>query len=88
MSVNNIEELAKELGVAINGIEKAVYKNTDCGAWIKILDDGIKLGSIVEDSDAETETYILKFPFTIDKFWNTLGEIECEADILWHEAND
>lgn len=34
-------------------IDRAVYKNTDCGAWIRFDEQGIKVGTIVEGSDAE-----------------------------------
>lgn len=34
-------------------IAKHVYKYTDCGAWIAFDSEGIKVGTIVEGSDAE-----------------------------------
>ena len=86
--INNINDLAEYFYTTVDGIEKEIYKNTNCGAWIKILDDGIKIGSIVEGSDAETQTHTLKFPFSVDCFDNAIQDIEKEADILWKEANE
>lgn len=68
-------------------IKKAIYKGTRCGAWIEFMDDGIRLGSIVEGSDAETKTHKLAYPFDYNEIWEALEVIEDEADYLWHEAN-
>lgn len=86
--VNNIQELADQVGTNVEGLEKAIYKGTDCGAWIRQEENSVVMGSIVEGSDAETETFTLTFPFEMDTFWKTLQIIEDEADMLWHEAND
>lgn len=50
-----IEAIAKPLSLPndIKAIEKAVYKGTDCGAWVKFDAQGILVGTIVEGSDAE-----------------------------------
>jgi hypothetical protein len=34
-------------------IDRAIYKETDCGAWVRFDDKGIMVGTIVEGSDAE-----------------------------------
>ena len=34
-------------------IDRAVYKNTACGAWVRFDSEGIKVGTIVEGVDAE-----------------------------------
>lgn len=85
--INNLNELSINLDTPIEGIKRTIYKFTNCGAWIKFCDDGIKLGSIVEGSDFETQTYKLTYPFLMNKFWNILQKIEEEASILWDEAN-
>jgi hypothetical protein len=33
-------------------VDRAVYKATDCGAWVRFDAEGIKVGTIVEGSDA------------------------------------
>lgn len=37
----------------VSRIEKAIYKGTDCGAWVRFDELGIMVGTIVEGSDAE-----------------------------------
>jgi hypothetical protein len=85
--VNNIEEFCKKLGVEIDYLEKAIYKSTNCGAWIEILTNGIRLGSIVEGCDFDTETYTLLYPFTIQEFNKVIEMVEEEAEDLWEKAN-
>jgi hypothetical protein len=37
----------------VGRIDRAIYKGTSCGAWIRFDAEGIKVGTIVEGSDAE-----------------------------------
>jgi len=85
--VNNINELAEQVGTTEEGLEKAIYKGTSCGAWIHPVENGVKVGSIVEGSDAEVGPYTLTFPFEMKSFWDTLQNIEDTAEELWQEAN-
>lgn len=39
-------------------IDRAVYKGTDCGAWVRFDEEGIVVGTIIEGSDAEFDTRI------------------------------
>lgn len=72
-----------------SGWNKSVYKGTDCGAWLKLVDDStIQLGSIVEGSDAECDTFTLSWPFTRDDFWHSLDQIESEAAYIWERDNN
>jgi hypothetical protein len=58
-----IETLAKGFGMdttdksnLLERLEKAVYKGTDCGAWVRVIEDEtvhLVVGTIVEGSDAE-----------------------------------
>lgn len=50
-----IETMAKHYNCEAKeeAINRQVYKNTACGAWIKFDSKGIKVGSIVEGSEAE-----------------------------------
>jgi hypothetical protein len=74
-------------------VTRNTYKYTDCGAWCETAHDdqceviGVKVGSIVEGSDAETEVHTLKFPFKLEDFWASLKDVEEEASILWNEAH-
>lgn len=67
--------------------EKAVYKGTECGAWIKFEDDGVTVGSIVKGSDDEVTRDKLLYPFEEKEFWDNLDDINSEACELWEEAN-
>lgn len=71
---------------------RAVYKCTDCGAWVVPYRKngrlrGVQFGSIVEGSDASVDTTPLKFPFTEKELHETLAYIEGEVEVLWQEAN-
>lgn len=59
----------------ISWIEKCLYRQTNCGAWIKFFDFWVIVGSIVEGSDAEFSE-ILSYPFTKDDFQDTINNIE------------
>lgn len=72
---------------AISKIKKAIYKGTDCGAWVNFESDGVEVGSIVEGVDEGTETFTLKYPFEIKKFWEALDEIEKDANRIWKETH-
>jgi len=81
--------LCAELGRdTVSGWQKSVYKGTDCGAWLALVDDStIQLGSIVEGSDQDCDTFTLVWPFTCDDFWHSLDQIESEAAYIWEMAN-
>lgn len=48
---------------------------------------GIKVGSIVEGSDADCTPFTLFFPFTVKEFEKNIRYLEGEAKDLWHDAN-
>jgi len=80
-----------EEGCPVHRIEKALFKGTECGAWIDFTDYGLVVGSIVEGSDFECESHY--FDWTgeedVESFLDkALYEIELEADILWRERNE
>lgn len=68
-------------------IKRAVYKFTDCGAWINFEEDGIKLGSIVEGSDHGTEEFDLNYKDVPLMFCTVLARIEEQASAIWDWAN-
>ena len=86
MIINNIDEYCAYLGVEKSGLKRAIYKNTECGAWIEWDKEEIRIGSIVEGSDAEFEA---SFPFPCDteeiEIW--FNELERLTDEAWEEAN-
>lgn len=84
MKINNQAELAQYLelepDIPFGTIEREIYESTDCGAWIDTTATGIKLGSIVEGSEAEVGPYFLDYPFTSEAFEETIADIEREVE--------
>lgn len=64
-----------------------MFKGTDCGAFIEPLEgdggEGVAVGSIVEGSDAQTETHKLRYPFAARALSDALDLIEEEAREIW-----
>lgn len=97
-----IEAIGEPMGItgpdAARRIDRAVYKGTQCGAWVRFDEKGIMVGSIVEGSDAEfAERINLEGidPQTEGaaeelnrRFWAALDYIEDAAEEEWNEANN
>lgn len=90
--INNTQELSEQyfgLEVALESkMKRALYKGTDCGAWIEFDADGVRVGSIVEGCDFGTASYNLKYPFEKSDLEERLQAIEKEADAVWKWANE
>jgi hypothetical protein len=67
-------------------IDRALYKGTDCGAWFKFTETGVRVGTIVEGSDAEFIRN-LDYPFTASEFERVIRYLEERASEAWKEAN-
>lgn len=88
MVIHNIQEAAKAHGYDDpEKLHRAIYKYTDCGAWISWDEKSVTIGSIVEGSDAEFSRTFL-FPFTKDEVDDWVAELEQLCDEAWHEANE
>lgn len=48
---------------------------------------GVRIGSIVEGSDAEIGPYTLAFPFSMTEFDTTVQVVDDEAGDAWESAN-
>jgi hypothetical protein len=74
----------------LSGWEKAVYKGTDCGAWIErtACPEGVRVGSIVEGAEQCAEPISLTWPFTEAQFWEALQDIENQCEEIWNETHD
>lgn len=87
MTINNIDDYANYLGITTDCVERAIYKSTDCGAWITWNDDTITIGSIVEGSDAEfAKTF--HFPTSTNNINAWLDELDSLTNEAWLEANE
>ncbi len=72
-------------------IAKRVYKDTSCGAWVTFNREwpvGVRLGSIVEGSEATARTQTLEWPFTIDQWDNAIEAIEDDVDAIIAEDGE
>lgn len=76
-------------------LEKAVYRATDCGAFIEQIvpqdgvgeSFGITLGSNIEGSDVQTEMHHLYYPFAATELATALDLVELEASELWQQEH-
>lgn len=84
--IHNIEELAHEIGSSVESLKRDVYKYTDCGAWIQWDDEWVRIGSIVEGSDAEFDK-TFTFPVSLEEINDWFEELEALTDEAWREAN-
>jgi|6_EtaG_2_1085325.scaffolds.fasta_scaffold00081_34 hypothetical protein len=98
MEINSAADVATyfglEPGAPWHRVEKAVFKGTDCGAWIKFefaaKENGgsfLLVGSIVEGSHVDCQTIRLKLPTTGEELGNALDAVEEEAAQIWNEWN-
>lgn len=72
-------------------LRSTLAAGTACGAFIEPLDpddgDGVAIGSIVEGSDLQTETYRLAYPFPATELDAAVAAVEDEATEIWHAAH-
>ena len=92
--IRTLEALAEYIGADAPMecvLSRRLYKSTDCGAWLKVIDDdpdvnvsaGVMIGSIVEGVDQCTQTYTLTFPFKAKRLDEVIRLVEEEAQEIW-----
>lgn len=86
MTINNINDLASHFGTTPEHLEHALYRCTDCGAWINWTCSKVNIGSIVEGSEAEFSRSF-SFPFDSRDVDLWLDELEGLTTAAWNEAN-
>jgi len=75
-------------------IERAVYKNTDCGAWIDMPSSRplrVEIGCIIEGSDAVVGPIAVNWndgEAFEERFREAVDYVEGEADILWRREHE
>lgn len=88
-----INEIAHYLGIHPNeeAIGRAIYKNTDCGAWVKFEDTQIAVGSIVEGVDFDAQTRYVPYnlaPRLLKRaFSEAVEAVEKECDEIWKDTH-
>ena len=66
--------------------QRAIYKNTSCGASCQKIPNGVRIGSIVEGVDGDgTEYFDFIFPFNMNDFWEKMDEVERQAEEIFNE---
>lgn len=86
MEIRNIWDLAEYLNTTPGYLKRDVYDATECGAWIEWDDTTVKVGSVVEGSDAEYDRSF-SFPFYASEYDTWIDELEQLTDAAWKEAN-
>ena len=92
MIINEVQDIAvhfgPERGTEWHRVQKALFKGTECGAWIEAMHGQIKVGSIVEGADVNCTPHVLSFPFHSSELEHALDMIEDEAEAIWQEWNN
>lgn len=96
--INSSADVAEYFGIpgaAWHQVEKAVFRGTECGAWLAFEfaaeENGgsfLLVGSIVEGSDVDCQTLRLKLPTTGAQLGEALGAVGEEAAQIWAEWNE
>lgn len=87
-TIRNERDLFKLYGVRdAKQLDRAVYKDTECGAWVRIEGRQVNVGTIVEGSDAEFREK-LTFPFTLKEWEEAITSLEERADETWRFVNN
>jgi len=88
VEIQTIHDLYDYLGVGNHeSFDKVIYAHTACGAWGETLDDGIRVGSIIEGVDQTTTEYTLRFPFSASEFEDVITCVEDEAKEIWNKTH-
>ena len=86
MIIKNIYDLAEHVETDVQSLKRAIYRGTECGAWIEWNTEKVVIGSIVEGSEAEFSEEF-RFPFDSKKYDDWIEELEALCDQAWWDAN-
>ena len=90
MPIRHLAGLCEMIGThhnTIGAVSKAIFKGTNCGAWVATTGDAIQVGSTVEGADEGTEVHDLTYPFSKDDFWKAVQAVEDEAESIWKNTH-
>ena len=87
-TISSVEHLESAVE-CFRDIETTVYKYTACGAWVDLEEKGwIRMGSIVEGVDEETDVHELEFgDFTLEDFNQAIDSIEAQVEEIWDRTH-
>lgn len=85
----NIEDFASWFGCDNSShLERALFKNTNCGMCYSSTEDYIELAGYVEGVDCGGPSEKLYYPFTGETACSAIKRLNKEAEIMWREWND
>jgi len=85
-TINNIRDLKDHFGCKqITGIQRAIFKSTECGCIFNETTTGVSVCGYAEGSDAECEPHRLDYPFNITEFYVRLEAADKEGVEMWYE---
>ncbi len=92
-----IQELGEYFGCEpeLEHIQRRIYKDTSCGAWLEVDAEGLHVGSIVEGVDWDTPThtltpgeYLAMEEGDLERWLDrNIEEVEVEAQEIWDETH-
>jgi hypothetical protein len=97
-----IEAIGEPMGItgpdAAQRIDRAVYKGTQCGAWVRFDEKGIMVGAIIEGTDAELAERVNLEGINPQvegveeelnrRFWAAVNNVENAANEIWDEYQE
>ena len=87
-TINNIQDLKDHFGCEqITGIQRSIFKSTECGCIFNETTTGVSVCGYAEGSDAECEPHRLDYPFNITQFYIELQQADDEGVEMWNEWN-
>ncbi len=72
---------------AVRQLERIVYKNTECGCWVRCIGDRLTFAGYAEGSDVELPVHELRFPVDPDVFAAELTIADSEGSEEWIRVN-
>lgn len=89
IQIGNLADLLTYFSAdTLTAAERTLYKQTSCGAWLRVDGDKVTVGSIIEGSDAEVEAVALTFPFSVVDLEHTIAWVDDRATELHNEVFD
>ena len=79
--IHDLGQLCEAVGVDnFRELEQAVFRGSECGAWIRS-----EAGQIVVGADVaiwSTTHYPIAYPFALGEFWQALENVELDGELL------
>lgn len=84
----NLEDFARWYGCeTVDELERALFKNTECGMAYSATETALTLVGVVEGADCDGPSATLRYPFTVKEVKDAIEELETLAAEMWREWN-